>query len=273
MAARCRTPPLIPARKGAQCRSWTSRDQPATATAEAALSVDPQPHQALRHVHRARQCRSRHRARASSSRSSAPRAAARPRLLRADLRPRRADHRHDPSGRPRHLQSAGRAARLRHRLPVLRAVSQPHDRATTSPTACVSAASARQRDRRARRRAARAGRPRRPGRRNIPRSFPAASSSAWRWRARLALSPGLLLLDEPLSALDARVRARLRGEIRDLQQRLGITTIMVTHDQEEALTMSDRIVVMSKGRIEQVGTPERSMAGRPRPSSPISSAG
>jgi iron(III) transport system ATP-binding protein len=72
----------------------------------------------------------------------------------------------------------------------------------------------------------------------------------------LALSPGLLLLDEPLSALDARVRARLRGEIRDLQQRLGITTIMVTHDQEEALTMSDRIVVMNKGRVEQVGTPD-----------------
>jgi iron(III) transport system ATP-binding protein len=72
----------------------------------------------------------------------------------------------------------------------------------------------------------------------------------------LALSPGLLLLDEPLSALDARVRARLRGEIRDLQKRLGITTIMVTHDQEEALTMSDRIVVMSQGRIEQVGTPD-----------------
>jgi iron(III) transport system ATP-binding protein len=78
----------------------------------------------------------------------------------------------------------------------------------------------------------------------------------------LALSPGLLLLDEPLSALDARVRARLRGEIRELQQRLGITTIMVTHDQEEALTMSDRIVVMSKGRIEQVGTPDE-VYGRP----------
>ncbi len=72
----------------------------------------------------------------------------------------------------------------------------------------------------------------------------------------LALSPGLLLLDEPLSALDARVRARLRGEIRDLQRRLRITTIMVTHDQEEALTMSDRIVVMNRGRIEQVGTPD-----------------
>jgi iron(III) transport system ATP-binding protein len=72
----------------------------------------------------------------------------------------------------------------------------------------------------------------------------------------LALSPGLLLLDEPLSALDARVRARLRGEVRELQRRLGITTIMVTHDQEEALTMSDRIVVMNHGRIDQVGSPE-----------------
>jgi iron(III) transport system ATP-binding protein len=78
----------------------------------------------------------------------------------------------------------------------------------------------------------------------------------------LALSPGLLLLDEPLSALDARVRARLRGEIRDLQRRLGITTIMVTHDQEEALTMSDRVVVMNKGRIEQVGPPDE-IYGRP----------
>jgi iron(III) transport system ATP-binding protein len=82
----------------------------------------------------------------------------------------------------------------------------------------------------------------------------------------LALSPGLLLLDEPLSALDARIRARLRGEIRDLQKRLGITTIMVTHDQEEALTMSDRIVVMSKGHIDQVGTPEEIYA---RPTTPF----
>jgi iron(III) transport system ATP-binding protein len=72
----------------------------------------------------------------------------------------------------------------------------------------------------------------------------------------LATSPGLLLLDEPLSALDAKVRVRLRGEIRELQRRLGVTTIMVTHDQEEALAMADRIVVMNQGVIEQVGTPE-----------------
>jgi iron(III) transport system ATP-binding protein len=72
----------------------------------------------------------------------------------------------------------------------------------------------------------------------------------------LATSPGLLLLDEPLSALDARVRDHLRSEIKSLQRRLGVTTIMVTHDQEEALTMADRIVVMDNGLIEQVGTPE-----------------
>jgi iron(III) transport system ATP-binding protein len=72
----------------------------------------------------------------------------------------------------------------------------------------------------------------------------------------LATSPGLLLLDEPLSALDARVRVRLREEIRDLQRRLGVTTIMVTHDQEEALAMADRIVVMNQGVIEQIGTPD-----------------
>ncbi|MBI5280022.1 MAG: putative 2-aminoethylphosphonate ABC transporter ATP-binding protein [Burkholderiales bacterium] len=71
----------------------------------------------------------------------------------------------------------------------------------------------------------------------------------------LATSPGLLLLDEPLSALDALERVRLRGEIRALQQQVGVTTIMVTHDQEEALAVADRIVVMNEGHIEQVGTP------------------
>ena len=71
----------------------------------------------------------------------------------------------------------------------------------------------------------------------------------------LATSPGLLLLDEPLSALDAKVRSHLRHEIKQLQHRLGVTTVMVTHDQEEALTMADRIVVMNHGVIEQVASP------------------
>ena len=71
----------------------------------------------------------------------------------------------------------------------------------------------------------------------------------------LAVSPSLLLLDEPLSALDAQVRSRLRGELRDLQSRLGLTTIMVTHDQEEAQSLADRIILMNHGKIEQIGTP------------------
>jgi iron(III) transport system ATP-binding protein len=71
----------------------------------------------------------------------------------------------------------------------------------------------------------------------------------------LATSPGLLLLDEPLSALDAIVRVHLRQEIKSLQRKLGVTTVMVTHDQEEALSVADRIVVMNEGAIEQVGTP------------------
>ena len=92
------------------------------------------------------------------------------------------------------------------------------------------------------------------------RKYPAQLSGGQQQRVALARAlatkPGLLLLDEPLSALDARVRLRLRGEIRDLQRRLGVTTIMVTHDQEEAISIADRIVVMNQGRIEQVGTPE-----------------
>jgi putative spermidine/putrescine transport system ATP-binding protein len=72
----------------------------------------------------------------------------------------------------------------------------------------------------------------------------------------LAVRPRVLLLDEPLSALDAEVRVALRGEIRRIQSELRITTVYVTHDQEEALSISDRVVVMNKGLIEQVGTPE-----------------
>ncbi len=71
----------------------------------------------------------------------------------------------------------------------------------------------------------------------------------------LAPDPRVLLLDEPLSALDAKIRAELRTELRRLQLDLGITTLLVTHDQEEAMSMSDRVVVMNHGRIEQLGTP------------------
>ena len=89
--------------------------------------------------------------------------------------------------------------------------------------------------------------------------FPAQLSGGQQQRIALAralaTAPVLLLLDEPLSALDALERVRLRSEIRALQQKLGVTTVMVTHDQEEALSVADRIVVMNQGVIEQVGTP------------------
>jgi putative spermidine/putrescine transport system ATP-binding protein len=71
----------------------------------------------------------------------------------------------------------------------------------------------------------------------------------------LATKPQVLLLDEPLSALDAKIRISLREEIRTIQQKLGITTVFVTHDQEEALSISDRIVVMHEGRADQIGSP------------------
>jgi putative spermidine/putrescine transport system ATP-binding protein len=79
----------------------------------------------------------------------------------------------------------------------------------------------------------------------------------------LAPSPQILLLDEPLSALDARIRVALREDIRALQRKLGITSIFVTHDQEEALSISDRVVVMNEGAIEQVGSPS-DIYNRPR---------
>jgi iron(III) transport system ATP-binding protein len=89
--------------------------------------------------------------------------------------------------------------------------------------------------------------------------YPAQLSGGQQQRIALAraiaINPGLLLLDEPLSALDAKVRVHLRHEIKELQRKLGVTTIMVTHDQEEALSMADRIVVMNHGTVEQVGTP------------------
>ena len=91
------------------------------------------------------------------------------------------------------------------------------------------------------------------------KKYPAQLSGGQQQRIALAraiaMSPGLLLLDEPLAALDAKVRVHLRHEVKDLQRKLGVTTIMVTHDQEEALAMADRIVVMNHGVIEQVGSP------------------
>jgi len=90
--------------------------------------------------------------------------------------------------------------------------------------------------------------------------YPAQLSGGERQRVALArslvLAPDVLLLDEPLAALDPKLRKQMRLELKDMQRRVGITFLFVTHDQEEALSMSDQIAVMNQGRIEQVGTPE-----------------
>ncbi|MEO8756538.1 MAG: ABC transporter ATP-binding protein [Devosia sp.] len=97
--------------------------------------------------------------------------------------------------------------------------------------------------------------------------LPAAMSGGQQQRIGLAramvINPRLLLMDEPLSNLDAKLRIELREEIRDIQKQVGIATIYVTHDQEEALAISDRICVMSAGHIEQIGTPQE-IYGNPR---------
>jgi ABC-type Fe3+/spermidine/putrescine transport system ATPase subunit len=97
--------------------------------------------------------------------------------------------------------------------------------------------------------------------------LPAQLSGGERQRVALArslvLAPDVLLLDEPLSALDPQLRKQVRAELKDLQRRVGVTFLFVTHDQEEALSMSDRIAVMNAGRIEQTGTPEE-VYRRPR---------
>ena len=102
--------------------------------------------------------------------------------------------------------------------------------------------------------------------RGVRPSCPEASDSASRWRGRSCLQPDVLLLDEPLSALDPQLRKQVRTELRDLQRSVGVTFLFVTHDQEEALSMSDQIAVMNAGLVEQVGTPQE-IYRRPRPDS------
>ncbi|RFC65274.1 ATP-binding cassette domain-containing protein [Fulvimarina endophytica] len=100
--------------------------------------------------------------------------------------------------------------------------------------------------------------------------YPAQLSGGQRQRVAmaraLAIRPRLLLLDEPFSALDAKVRRELRDSVRDLQQRVGVTTILVTHDQAEAFGIADRVAIMREGSIEQIGTPDELRA---HPASPF----
>src|SRR5476649_1880582 len=88
----------------------------------------------------------------------------------------------------------------------------------------------------------------------LPRQLSGGQQQRVALARALVIEPDILLLDEPLSNLDAKLRQEVRVEIRELQRKLGLTTVMVTHDQEEALTMADRLVVMSEGKVQQVGS-------------------
>jgi putative spermidine/putrescine transport system ATP-binding protein len=96
----------------------------------------------------------------------------------------------------------------------------------------------------------------------LPRQLSGGQQQRVALARALVFHPDVLLLDEPLSNLDAKLRQDVRVEIRELQRKLGLTTVMVTHDQEEALTMADRLVVMSEGRIRQIGS-QRDLYERP----------
>ena len=106
------------------------------------------------------------------------------------------------------------------------------------------------------RRGARARQPHRARRARAPTSSPAASASGSRSRGRSSTGPKVLLLDEPLGALDLKLRRQMQVELKQIQREVGITFVYVTHDQEEALSMSDRIAVMNFGRVAQCGAPE-----------------
>ena len=99
-----------------------------------------------------------------------------------------------------------------------------------------------------------------------PRSSPAASGSAWRWPAPWPPSRDVLLLDEPFGALDAKVRQELRQWLRRLHDEIHVTSLFVTHDQEEAFEVADRVVVMHEGESSKSARRRKSSSTRPTPS-------
>ena len=175
----------------------------------------------------------------------------------ADRRLRAARRGRDPARRRRHVAHAAAQAARQHGLPELRAVPAHDGRATTSRFGLRYQQGLEGRDARG----ASTRRWRSCGSTGSRTRRPAQLSGGQQQRVALAralvLEPPVLLLDEPLGALDARLRVDLQVELKRIQETLGITFVYVTHDQDEALTMSDRVAVMRDGRIEQCGAPQR----------------
>ena len=172
-----------------------------------------------------------------------------------DRRVRAAGRRpHRDRRRRRHRDAAAQAAG-EHGLPELRALPAPHrgEQNVGFGLRFRKLVEGREAGARRRRRSSSCGSAASASASRI--SSRAVSSSGWRSRARSILSPDVLLLDEPLGALDAKLRRELQIELKSIQREVGITFLYVTHDQEEALTMSDRLAVMAGGRVEQLGTP------------------
>ena len=166
-----------------------------------------------------------------------------------------ADHRRrDRDRRPGRQQAGAARARLRHGVPELRPLPA-HDRRRQHRLRAEGRGRGEGRARRARSRAS----PRRWASHDFLDRKPAALSGGQRQRVAMGRAmirePSVFLFDEPLSNLDAKLRVQMRVEIKRLHQRLGATSIFVTHDQVEAMTLADRLVVMNEGRIEQVGAP------------------
>ena len=171
---------------------------------------------------------------------------------------RRAERRHGAHRRRRRHPPAAVAAQHRHGVPELRAVPAHDGRRERRVRAGDAQARASPRSRRARSEALRLVRLEGYAER-LPRQLSGGQQQRVALARALAIRPDVLLLDEPLSNLDAKLREEVRIEIRELQRQLGLTTIMVTHDQEEALTVADRLVVMADGRNPPDRQPARSL--------------
>ena len=199
---------------------------------------------------------------ASSSSCSGRAAAARARSCGMIAGLTRAGLRAHLAARPRRHRPAAPGARDRLRVPELLDLP-PHERGGEHRVPAEDPQACRRRARAAARGAPRPAWASAASATATPTSSRAASSSGWRSPGALVHEPSVLLLDEPFGALDVKIRAQLRRNLREIQRQLGVTAILVTHDQEEAFELADRIGLMERGELLEVGEPEELYA-RPR---------